>query len=83
MPAPASCITVPITPPAPASPVRLPVPAPLATLDRMNPADVSNLDRALENAERLCDELLSIMPQRAARPVARKSAAEKTMKKAA
>ena len=52
-------------------------------LDRMNPADVSNLDRALENAERLCDELLSIMPQRAARPVARKSAAEKTMKKAA
>ncbi|MFA7415012.1 MAG: ParA family protein [Rhizobium sp.] len=52
------------------------------SLYAMNPAEVSNLGRALENAARLADEMLSLLPQRTARPAARKAPA-KPMKKAA
>lgn len=39
-------------------------------LQAMNPDDVSNLPKALENAARLADAVLAMMPQRAARPAA-------------
>jgi len=52
-------------------------------LDKMNPAEVSNLGRALENAERLADELIALLPQRATRPAVRKTATSRSMKRAA
>ncbi|MGV8936969.1 MAG: AAA family ATPase [Allorhizobium sp.] len=52
-------------------------------LDKMNPAEVSNLGRAMENAEKLADELIALLPQRIARPVARKAAASRSLKQAA
>ena len=39
-------------------------------LQAMNPDDVSNLPKALENAARLADAILAMMPQKAARPAA-------------
>lgn len=39
-------------------------------LQSMNPAEVSNLSKALENAARLADEIVALMPQKAVRPAA-------------
>lgn len=39
-------------------------------LQAMNPDDVSNLPKALENAARLADAVIAMMPQKAARPAA-------------
>ncbi|MBV2184084.1 MAG: ParA family protein [Rhizobium sp.] len=39
-------------------------------LQAMNPDDISNLPKALENAARLADAILAMMPQKAARPAA-------------
>ncbi len=44
------------------------------TLQALDINEVSNLDKALENAARLVDEVLALMPERAARPAARKTA---------
>ncbi|GEO83387.1 MULTISPECIES: ParA family protein [Alphaproteobacteria] len=46
-------------------------------LQAMNPAEVSNLSKALHNAAQLTDEIVALMPQKAAprKPVAKKIAA--------
>ncbi|NKN37648.1 ParA family protein [Agrobacterium sp. a22-2] len=41
-------------------------------LQALNPDEVSNLGKALENAAQLADELIALLPQKAARPAARK-----------
>lgn len=43
-------------------------------LQSMNPAEVSNLSKALENAARLADEIVALMPQKAIRPTAARKA---------
>ena len=43
--------------------------------------EVSNLPRALENAARLADEVIALLPQRSVRPVVRKDAAPKVVAK--
>lgn len=43
-------------------------------LQSMNPAEVSNLLKALENAARLADEIVALMPQKAIRPTAARKA---------
>lgn len=43
-------------------------------LQSMNPAEVSNLSKALENAARLADEIVALMPQKAVRPTAARKA---------
>lgn len=43
-------------------------------LQSMNPAEVSNLSKALENAARLADEIVALMPQKALRPAAARKA---------
>ncbi|MHA7969096.1 AAA family ATPase [Rhizobium sp. CAU 1783] len=43
-------------------------------LQSMNPAEVSNLSKALENTARLADEIVALMPQKAVRPAAARKA---------
>ena len=43
-------------------------------LQSMNPAEVSNLSKALENAARLADEIVALMPQKTVRTTATRKA---------
>ena len=50
-------------------------------LHNLDMLEVSNLPRALENAARLADEVIALLPQRSVRPVVRKDAAPKVVAK--